>query len=87
MTNAEIRSQEERIEELFAELPMAGPEFSIAIPSDRKVIDENRVRPSELYVVGRRIAQIEALALELQVQVEMEERCLFKERKRPFVRH
>ncbi len=75
MWNAEIRSQQQGIEKLLAELPETLPEFSVAIRAKRQMIYEDWLRAPELNVVGRCIGERHTAGQGFQMNVEMQERC------------
>ena len=70
----EHRPHQQRVEELHAELAVPGPDFAILIGADREVIDEHRLHALELDIVGRGIAQREAIPQQRKLHVEMGQR-------------
>ena len=57
--NPEPAPQDQRVEELHAELPVTGPDLAVAIWAKGQMIDEPRLAAKELDIVGRRIGQRE----------------------------
>ena len=56
------RPQQQRVQELLAELPVAEPVLALAVAPQRQHVDEDRPRALELHVVGAGIGQRDAAA-------------------------
>ena len=82
----EQRPQQERIEELLAELLVAHPELVFPIAPKGQAIDEDRLGPQELDVVGARVRQRDALLQAAHLDVEVQERGTLERREAPLVR-
>src|SRR5690606_36603418 len=52
MSDVEMRAKQERIQELLAELPVAQPKITVPIWPNREMIDEDRLSPLKLNIIG-----------------------------------
>ncbi len=79
--DAQRAAQEQRIEELLAELAVTQPELAFPIRADREVIDEDRRRPVKLHIIGRGVRQSEAMFEQEKLEIEVEESRVSQQRK------
>ena len=78
--------QEQRVEEEHAELAVAGPGLALAELLEGADVDEQRLRPAELDVVGRRVLEDQALLDRPPEQLELQQRGVPQHREGPLVR-
>src|SRR5436190_9728993 len=78
--------QQQRVEEEHAELAVAGPGLALAELLEGADIDEQRLRPAELDVVGRRVLEDQALLDCPPEQLELQQRGVPQHREGPLVR-
>ena len=79
--NAELRAQQQRIQELLAELPMAEPELPVDVATERQSVDEHRPHTSNwmLYAVASDKRHVVLERLEIQVELQQRGRLQCRE--------
>ena len=79
------RPEQQRVQELLAELPVPEPVLALPVAPQRQDVDEDRARTLELDIVGAGIGQRDVVVEQLQMQVQVQERRGLEGRKRPLV--
>ena len=83
--NARTGVQDQRVEELLAELPVADPRLILLVGAERAVVDENRPRPLKLNVVSAGIDQLEVPLQGAKLDLQVQKRRFLQRRERPLV--
>jgi len=85
VSNSKIGTQQQRIEKLFAELPVPGPDFAIPVLPEREHIDEHRIGSIELHVIRGGIRQAYPCPQRLDLNIKMQQGRRLEQRERPFI--
>ena len=83
--HAEPRREQQRAQELVAELAVAVPVGARDVALDRQHVDEDRLGAAELDVVGGGVGEAEAVLQQREVQVELQQGGRAQRRERPLV--
>ena len=83
--HAEPRREQQRAQELVAELAVAVPVGAGDVAFDRQHVDEDRLGAAELDVVGGGVGEAEAVLQQREVQVQLQQGGRPQRRERPLV--
>ena len=71
-------TQQQRVQILFAKLPMAHPVFTLVVAAEGQVIDKYRLRAVELYVIRGGIRQGDVMIQRFKINIELQQRGRFE---------